>query len=168
MRQEHDKNIWKRIKRVTSVSTGQTCMEVQVRNHEGVTTFTSKSDIEQAIQLEVKARFALGNSAPIARTLLGKDLRYLNNADVAFSIINGSFSIPDELDDATKLILREIGRMGSSVLQGNFSPNPQITASDYILYLKCKPRPRHRQDFTLVTAKLPHSPTCWLRHMRLK
>ena len=65
MRQELDKNTWKRIKRVTSNSTGRTCMEVQVCNDAGVTTFTSKTDIERAIQLEVKARYALGNSAPI-------------------------------------------------------------------------------------------------------
>ena len=136
MRQEHDKNIWKRIKRVTSTSTGRTCMEVQVRERDKITTFTTKQDIERAIQSEVKERFALGNSAPISRTLLGTDLRYLNNADVAFSIINGSFTIPDELDDATKLILREIGIMGSKILEGNFLPTLEITAADYVHYHK--------------------------------
>jgi hypothetical protein len=64
------------------------------------------------------------------------ELRYLNNTETALSIINGSFSIPDELDDATKLILREIGIMGSKVLEGQFSPNLTITAEDYILYHK--------------------------------
>jgi hypothetical protein len=81
--QEHDKNIWKRIKRVTSTSTGQTCMEVQDSNGDRITTFMAKRDIEWVIQSEVKERFKLGNSAPISRTLLGTHLRYLNNAAVA-------------------------------------------------------------------------------------
>ncbi len=136
MKQEHDRNIWKRIKRATNTSTSRACMEVQVRDGQQTTTYTSKTDIENAIQHEIKSRFALGNSAPISRTLLGDDLKYLSNPAVAFAIIDGSFQIPSELDPATTLILREIGIMGKKVLAGEYFPQLRITGSDYINYHK--------------------------------
>jgi ribonuclease HI len=136
MRQEHDKSIWKRIKRVTKTSTSRACLEVQVQEHESTTTYTNKTDIEDVIQREIKSRFALGYSAPISRTLLGNDLQYLTNSEVAFSIINGSFQIPEDLDDATKLILQEIGILGRRVLEGDMAPRLTITGADYIQYHK--------------------------------
>jgi hypothetical protein len=136
MRQEHDKNIWRRIKRVTNTSTSRACMEVQVQEGCARTMYTSKADIECAIQSETKSRLALGNSAPISRSLLGLELNYLNNAEVAFSIVNGSYPIPQELDEATKLILSEIGIMGSKVIKGHVAPNLTITAKDYMVYHK--------------------------------
>ena len=136
MRQEHDKGIWKRIKRAISTSTSRACMEVQVKEGANIVSYSSKQDIEQAIQHEIKARFALGNSAPISRSLLGDDLKYLSNSDVAFSIIEGTYQIPEDLDKATTLILKEIGMMGKQVLEGQHFPNLTITGADYIYYHK--------------------------------
>lgn len=136
MKQEHDRNIWKRIKRATNTSTSRACMEVQVKRGQVTTSYTSKPDIENAIQHEIKSRFALGNSAPISRSLLGEDLKYLANSEIAFAIIDGSFQIPDDLDPATMLILREIGIMGKKVLAGEHFPQLTITGSDYIKYHK--------------------------------
>ena len=53
MRQEHDRNVWKRIKRVTNTSTSRACMEVQVKRGSQTISFTSKTDMEQAIQPEI-------------------------------------------------------------------------------------------------------------------
>lgn len=136
MKQEHDRNIWKRIKRATKTSTSRACLEVQVKNGQQTASYTSKQDIEKAIQHEIKSRFSLGNSAPISRTLLGDDLRYLSNAEVAFAIIEGTFQIPPDMDPATTLILREIGIMGKKVLEGNHFPQLTITGADYIKYHK--------------------------------
>lgn len=136
MRQEHDRNIWKRIKRATNTSTSRACMEVQVKAGQVTTTHTTKTDIEQAIQREIKSRFSLGNSAPISKTLLGDDLKYLSNAEVAFAIIEGSFEIPSDTDVATALILTEIGVMGKQVLEGKHFPQLTITGADYVKYHK--------------------------------
>ena len=95
-----------------------------------------KSEMEQAIQQEVRARFNLGHKAPIARTLLGEELKYLSNSEVAFEIISGTYSIPEYLDDATKLILTHIGRIGQEVLSGHFPPEIQITGDNYTWYHK--------------------------------
>lgn len=136
MKQEHDRNVWKRIKRVTNTSTSRACLEVQVKKGDHTFSFTSKTEMEQAIQHEIKSRFALGNSAPISRTLLGEELKYLSDANVAFSIIEGTYEIPEDLDDATTFILREIGIMGKQVLDGGFFPHLTITGEDYVKYHK--------------------------------
>jgi hypothetical protein len=42
--------------------------------------------------------------------LLGKRLRYLKDKELARSIITGTYNIPADLDSATTLILKEIGK----------------------------------------------------------
>jgi hypothetical protein len=51
-------------------------------------------------------------------TLLGDWLRYLGDEELARSIITGTFNILAELDPATTLILKEIGKMGLKILNG--------------------------------------------------
>jgi hypothetical protein len=51
-------------------------------------------------------------------TLLGECLRYLSDKEMAKSIITGTYDIPSDMDPATKLILKEIGRLGINILNG--------------------------------------------------
>ena len=136
MQQEQNSCMWKRIKRVTNKSTSRACREVQVSNGQSMITYTQKEDIEQAIQQEIRNRFSLGNCAPISNTLLGTELRYLSNSDIAPSIISGTYNIPDELDEATTMILHKIGVMGQKVLKGAHFPNLEISGDDYKRYHK--------------------------------
>ena len=46
---------------------------------------------------------------------VGVKLRYLSDKEVARSIIEGTYDIPTDLDNATKLILEEIGKMGMKI-----------------------------------------------------
>ncbi len=71
-----------------------------------------QEDIENAIQQECEIRFLLAHSAPIMTTLLGEQLQYLSDKELAKSIITGKYKIPSDMDPATKLILEEIGRLG--------------------------------------------------------
>jgi hypothetical protein len=57
-------------------------------------------------------------------TLLGDRLRYLGDEELARSIITGTFDILADLDSATTLILKEIGKMG-------FKNNEQGRQRDY-------------------------------------
>ena len=43
------------------------------------------------------------------QSLAGK-LRYLEDEDIARAIVDGTYEIPPELDEATKYILQEIGK----------------------------------------------------------
>ena len=66
----------------------------------------------------MQIRFSLAHSAPIMSSLLGKQLRYLKDEELARSIITGTYDIPTNLDEATTLILKEIGKMGLKILNG--------------------------------------------------
>ncbi len=52
-------------------------------------------------------------------TLLGDKLRYLGDEDLARSIITGSYEIPSDLDPATTLVLKEIGKMSCAIINGD-------------------------------------------------
>ncbi len=46
---------------------------------------------------------------------LSHQLRYLSDRDLATQIITGTYDIPSDLDEPTRLILEEIGKMGVKV-----------------------------------------------------
>ena len=83
-----------------------------------VKEYVTQEDVEQGIRRECEARFSLAHSAPIMATLLGEHLRYLSDKEMAKSIITGTYDIPSDMDPATKLILKEIGRLGIKILNG--------------------------------------------------
>ena len=47
--------------------------------------------------------------------LLAGKLRYLEDEDIAKAIVDRTYDIPPELDEATKYILQEIGDMGREI-----------------------------------------------------
>ena len=60
----------------------------------------------------------MANSAPICQGLLGEQLGYLADTEIAQSILDGRFECGPEIDDATALLLEEIGRLGSMLTNG--------------------------------------------------
>lgn len=134
MQLERNKKLWKRIKKATKPTSGRICMEVQVVSGNTPTSYTSKAEIEYAIQAECCSRFQLAHDAPIAHTLLGQELHYLNNIDIAYAILTGTFDVPHYLDDATKLMLTEIGNLGRKVLDLNDTYTIILTGDDYTTY----------------------------------
>ena len=104
--------MWHLIKRTVKDPHSLSVLKVQRVLGGDTKEYTIQEDVENAIQQECKIRFSLAHSAPIMSTLLGHKLRYLGNKDLARSIITGSYKIPSDLDPATTLILKEIGKMG--------------------------------------------------------
>ena len=51
-------------------------------------------------------------------SLLRERLRYLKDKELARSNITGTYDIPTNLDEATTLILKEIGKMGLKIVNG--------------------------------------------------
>ncbi len=51
-------------------------------------------------------------------TLLGERLCYLSDEALARSIIEGKYVIPVDMEPATRMILEEIRRLGSKILNG--------------------------------------------------
>ena len=48
-----------------------------------------------------------------------EQLGYLADIEIAQQLIEGKFDVPDDINDATALILEEIGRIGVQVSNGN-------------------------------------------------
>jgi hypothetical protein len=63
-------------------------------------------------------------------SLLGEKLRYLSDEALAKAIITGTYDIPSTLDPATAMILKEIGKLGIKIVDGD-SNEIIITLEDF-------------------------------------
>jgi hypothetical protein len=127
--------MWYLIKRTVKDPRSLSVRKVQ-RVIDGETNeYTIQEDMENAIQRECEFRFSLSHSAPIMTMLLGNQLRYLGDEDLARSIVTGTYNIPANLDPATTLILKEIGQMSLKIMnkEGN---EITITAAEFTLFWK--------------------------------
>ncbi len=104
--------MWYLIKRTVKDPHSPSVLRVQRVVEGKVKEYTVQDKVKHAIQRECKIRFSLAHSAPIMTTLLGERLRYCSDEALARSIIMGSYTIPSDMDPATKMILEEIGRLG--------------------------------------------------------
>eukprot|EP00956_Cyclotella_meneghiniana_P008545 scaffold11579_cov40-Cyclotella_meneghiniana.AAC.10 len=81
--------------------------------------YTAQEDIERVVREETQPRFSAAASSPFCQGLLGEQLGYLSDTTIAESFLDGSYEIPPEIDDATALLIDEIGRIGQSVIRGS-------------------------------------------------
>jgi hypothetical protein len=68
-------------------------------------------------------------------SLLGEKLRYLSDESLAKAIITGAYEIPTDLDPATAMILKEIGKLGMKIVNGD-SNEIIITLEDFKQFWK--------------------------------
>ena len=108
--------MWYLIKRTVKDPHSPSVLKVQRVVEGEIKEDTVQEDVEQAIQQECKVRFLLAHSAPIMNLLLGEKLRYLSDEALAKAIITGTYEIPTDLDPATAMILKEIGKLGMKIV----------------------------------------------------
>ena len=83
--------MWYLIKRTVKDPRSLSVRKVQ-RVIDGETNeYTIQEDMENVIQRECEFRFSLSHSAPIMTMLLGNQLRYLGDEDLARSIVTGTY-----------------------------------------------------------------------------
>jgi hypothetical protein len=124
------KRMWFLIKRMVKDPQSPSVLQVQRVVSGEVKEYVVQEDVEQAIQKECEVRFSLAHSTPIMTTLLRERLHYLLDETLARSIITGTYDIPSDMDPATKLILKEIGRLGMKIVNGE-SSKIVITPEDF-------------------------------------
>lgn len=136
MRREHGRRVWRNINRVTRPQTGRSCLQAQeIVDGNGI-THTDQAGVEGGWRglsnrrQEVEGRFRLTHSAPIEQTLLGHQLHYHTDPNIALQIISGSYNIPTEVDSATAALLVAIGELGKRVLAGERLADLWITGPD--------------------------------------
>ena len=120
---------------VTKPSSAQACLEVEEVVDGVKEKFIEKEPVEDSIRRECEIRFQLGHSAHINKMLLTEDLKYLEDSEIAKKIFTGTYEIPDEVDNATALILTEIGKLGMKITRGE-EKDIVITPEDFIKYWK--------------------------------
>ncbi len=125
--------MWYLIKRTVKDPCSPSVLKVQRVIGGKTTKYTIQEDIENAIQRECEVRFSLAHSAPIMTALLGNQLRYLGDDELARSVITGTYDIPVDLYPATTLILKEIGQMGLKIMNGEGN-EIIITPAEFILF----------------------------------
>ena len=89
-------------------------LKVQRVEHGVVCEYTTKEEVERVVQEECETRFAPAHNAPIMKHSLAGKLRYLEDKNIAKAIVDRIYEIPPHLDEATKYILQEIGKMGKN------------------------------------------------------
>jgi hypothetical protein len=114
---EESKRMWYVIKQMVKDHQSPSILKVQQVINGEPHEYNVQEDIENAIQRECEIRFLLAHSAPIMTTLLGEQLDYLSDKELAKSIITRLYKIPSDMDPATKLILEEIGRLGIKLVK---------------------------------------------------
>ena len=80
-------------------SSARACLEVEEVVDGVKTKFTEKDPVKECIRRECETRFQLVHSAPINKTLLVEDLKYLGDSEIAKKIFTGTYEIPDEVDN---------------------------------------------------------------------
>ena len=71
------------------------------------------------IQQESECRFHLAHSARITKSSLAYQLGYLSDTEIAREILEGTYDIPNDVDETTELILDEISRPGMRIQVGD-------------------------------------------------
>jgi len=129
MRRETDKKMWYFINRSQKDPRCGAFHFVQKVVDGEIQESTNQEETEEFVFEENEMRFQLAAEAPISSTKLIEQLGYLGDSDIAKQLVEGSYEIPDEVDDATALILEEIGRVGVQLTNGDI--NITITAEEF-------------------------------------
>jgi len=132
---EESKRMWYLIQRMVKDPHSPSVLKVQRVVKGEIKEYTVQEDVEQAIQRECEVRFSLAHSAPIMNSLLGEKLRYLSVESLANAIIKGAYEIPTDLDPATAMILKEIGKLGMKIVNGE-NNEMIITPEDFKQFWK--------------------------------
>ncbi len=119
LHRDESKRMWYLIKRTVKDPHSPSVLKVQRVVEGEIKEYTVQEDVEQAIQRECRVSFSLAHSAPFMNLLLGEKLRYLSDEALAKAIITGTYEIPTDRDPATAMILKEIGKLGMKIVNGN-------------------------------------------------
>ncbi len=117
MDREDCATMWQRFSYTFNDNGGRSNAVTRVERMEdgNVVEYTDQEEMEQVVREETQHRFTLAASSPLCQGLLGKQLGYLADTEVAQAILDGTFVVPEGLSDATVLVLAEIARIASII-----------------------------------------------------
>ena len=136
MDREDSATMWQRLSYTFNDNGGRSKAVTRVEQIEdgNVVEYTVQEEMEQVVREETQHRFTLAESSPLCQGLLGEQLGYLADTEVARAILDGNFVAPDGLSDDTVLVLDEISRIASIIRRGDV--RLILTADEYVHYWK--------------------------------
>jgi hypothetical protein len=108
---EEQKSIWKRINRAIDDPRLGAIPFVQRMEGYSIVDITNTKEMNAEIQQVTEQRFNLSMNAPIMVSSLREKLGFLSDTEFANNLLRGNVEIPDNIDDVTAMILREICRL---------------------------------------------------------
>jgi hypothetical protein len=105
---KEQKSIWKQINRATDNPRLGTVPLVQQMEGPEVVDIVETKEMNAIIQRVTEQRFDLSMSASITMSSLGDKLGFLSDTKFATNLLSGNVEIPNDIDDVTAMILREI------------------------------------------------------------
>ncbi len=105
---EEQKSIWKQIKRATDDPKLGAIAKVQQMEGLQLVNIKDIEEMNAEIQRVTEQHFDLSMSATITMSSLWKKLGFLLDTEFATNLLSGSVDIPDDVDNVTAMVLREI------------------------------------------------------------
>ena len=101
----------------------------------GDSTITTQREVEEHCSTHLQQRFSLGTRSPLSHGKLLADLGTLGDTQAAQALLRGEYSFPNDCDQATKDLLREVAaiKLEHSHLTG---PHTNITSEDFTQFWK--------------------------------
>jgi hypothetical protein len=112
--QEEQKSIWKRINRATDDPKLGAIPKVQHMKGLQLVDIEDTEEMNAEIQQVMEQRFDLSMSTTISMSSLQEKLRFILDTKFATNLLSGSIDIPDNVDDVTVMVLREISACSAS------------------------------------------------------
>ncbi len=105
---KEQKLIWRQINRATNNPRLGAIPLVQQMEGTEVVDIVETKEMNAEIQQVMEQRFDLSMSASITMLSLQEKLGFLSDTELATNLLSGDIEIPDDIDDVTAMILREI------------------------------------------------------------
>ena len=99
-----------------------------------VVEYTEQEALEQVVREMTQDRFTLADSSPLCNGLLGEQLGYLADTEVAQSILEGTYEPPPGVADSTILVLEEIGSIAQKIARGQVKL--ELSPEEFVAYWK--------------------------------
>jgi hypothetical protein len=121
MTREESASMWQQLSFTFANNGGRINAVTRVEQIENAETveYTDKEEIEQVVWEMTQDCFTLASSSPLCNGLLGEELGYIADTDIARQILEGSFMPPEDTSDTTIVVLEEIARIAQQVAIGS-------------------------------------------------
>jgi hypothetical protein len=134
IKREHQRDFWRQLNYVTGKKRTRSATTIQVEGQGGaIMERTTQETVKQKIFSEVHNKwYTLAGEAPICNGDLFRDFGYLANTPASNAVLDGTYKMPPESDQATAKLFAEIAKIRALIPKDSVSI--KITPSQWKRY----------------------------------